>query len=128
MADAIYVVDANQAVRASLKALLEICGYAVEAFESGEDLIARNGFASVVCIIMGVNLPGETGLETLQRLRESGIMTPTLIVSGNMDADIACHAQRLHVAGLFQKPVSADVLLNAIREIQYPTSVGETPR
>jgi two-component system response regulator FixJ len=116
----ICIVEDDAAVRESLKLILEISGYFVEEFESGGDLLARGDFARVECIIMDVNLPGESGLRTLERLRDQSIWKPVFIVTGRVDDSFRREAMRLNAAGFFEKPVPVGVLLDAIGAARAP--------
>ena len=116
----IYIVEDDRDVRESLRVLLEVHGYGVEEFESGGDLLARGDLSHAACIIMDVHLPGESGLQTLARLRNQSVTTPVFIVSGRVDENMRRESRRLNAAGCFEKPVQGTLLLDAIKAVREP--------
>ena len=117
----ICIVEDDTAVRESLKLVLEVNGYGVEEFETGHALLTRGDFARLACIVMDVNLPGESGLQTLERLRNQAVTTPVFIVTARADDSVRRESKRLNAAAFFEKPVPARALLEAIVGIQAPT-------
>jgi len=116
----IYIVEDDRDVRESLRLLLEVNDYSVEDFGSGMDLLAFGEPSKASCIIMDVNLPGESGLKTFERLLSQSVATPVLIVSGRADERVRLEAQRLNAAGFLEKPILGQVLLDTIKSIQTP--------
>src|SRR5665213_3487414 len=97
--------------------MLELHGYCVEEFEDGARFLARARFDDLLCIILDLNLPGESGLQILSRLRARANTTPAFIVTGRADASVRREAMRLDALALFEKPLPARDLLAAIRSI-----------
>jgi FixJ family two-component response regulator len=117
----ICIIEDDLAVRESQRLMLELHGYRVEEFEDGARFLARGRFDNVLCIILDVNLPGESGLQILSRLRAQAITTPTFIVTGRADAGVRREAKRLEASALFEKPLPARELLAAV------ATIGNTP-
>lgn len=113
----ICIIEDDAAVRESLRMMLELHGYRVEAFEDGGQFLARRHFDNVLCLILDLNLPGEHGLKILARLRAAAVATPTFIVTGRADAGIRKEAARLEARALFEKPLPGPDLLAAIATI-----------
>ena len=114
----ICIIEDDAAVRESLQLILELQGYCVEEFEDGAQFRLRSDFGDVLCIILDLGLPGESGLQILARLRASAVATPALIVTGRANAGIRREAQRLDALALFEKPLPARELFAAIRSIE----------
>lgn len=71
----IFVVDDDDAVRASLRALLETAGYRTMQFESGADFLDFPHAGLGACVLLDVKMPGPDGLEAMLReLREEGVL------------------------------------------------------
>lgn len=108
--DLVYVIDDDEDVRYSMKILLERAGFAVMDFPHAEAFQAVTDGKEAGCLLFDLNLPGISGLELLQRLRESGVQVPAIILSGNtsyIDFDLAA-ANVFHV---LHKPTPAKDLL-----------------
>lgn len=107
----IHIVEDDLAIRESLKLLLETRGYAVDAFESGEELLARGDLRLCACMILDVNLPGDNGFEVVAKLRRQGAATPAIFMSGRADAAMRVRAQQANAVAFFDKPVPPAELL-----------------
>ena len=117
----LLLVDDDPAVRASLIFSLELEGFAVDAFESGEAVAARTTLARHACLVLDYRLPGIDGLSLLNLLRERGETCPAVIITSN-----PTRTMRLRTidagAVLIEKPLLSDSLTTAIRHlIDRPT-------
>ena len=56
----IFLVDDDDAVRASLHALLETAGYRTTRFESGTDFLESPDIVLGACVLLDVKMPGRT--------------------------------------------------------------------
>ena len=117
----LLLVDDDPAVRASLIFSLELEGFAVDAFESGEAVAARTTLARHACLVLDYRLPGIDGLSLLNLLRERGETCPAVIITSN-----PTRTMRLRTidagAVLIEKPLLSDGLTTAIRHlIDRPT-------
>ncbi|RPJ62831.1 MAG: sigma-54-dependent Fis family transcriptional regulator, partial [Acidobacteria bacterium] len=70
-------------------------------------------------ILSDVVMPGKDGLTLLGELKELGIKTPVIMVSGQASVEMAVKATRLGAVDFLEKPLSTDKLLitvqNALR-------------
>lgn len=105
----VFVVEDDEEVRTSTRTLLEASGYAVCEFASGEDLLASGKAAMAGCIVLDYDLSGMTGLAMMRKLREQGIETPAVLVSGN-GKQLVQAAASAGIAAVLRKPLSAEAL------------------
>ena len=112
----LLLVDDDPAVLASLQFSLELEGFAVDAFESGETVMARIRMARHACLVLDYRLPGIDGLSLLTLLRERGETCPAIIITSNPTRAMR---QRTTEAGavLIEKPLLSDSLTTAIRQL-----------
>ena len=112
----LLLVDDDPAVRASLIFSLELEGFAVDAFESGETVMASVRLARYACLVLDYRLPGIDGLSLLTLLRECGETCPAVIFTSNPTRAMR---QRTTESGavLIEKPLLSDGLTTAIREL-----------
>ena len=112
----LLLVDDDPAVRASLTFSLELEGFAVEAFASGERLVARAKLADAACLVIDYRLPGIDGLSLLSLLRERGATCPVVIITSNPTRRVRqCTTDAGAV--LIEKPLLNDGLTVAIRSL-----------
>jgi DNA-binding NtrC family response regulator len=103
----VLVVDDEPAERDGLARLVGQWGYEVETAASGEealDFIERQHPAVVLTDLM---LPEMTGLDLLQRLRETGRPPVVLLVTGHGTVESAVEAMRHGAFDYLTKPVDA---------------------
>ena len=112
----LLLVDDDPAVLASLQFSLELEGFEVEAFDSGETLVAQAKLADPACLVIDYRLPGIDGLSLLRELRERGETCPAVIITSNPTRSVR---QRTTDAGavLIEKPLLSDGLTVAIRRL-----------
>jgi putative two-component system response regulator len=102
----ILVVDDEQQVRDVVQRLLERAGYACSAVESGAsatELLAAEPFALVLA---DLQMPGESGLDLISRVRHEYPDTATIMVTGVDDPALAEAALKLGAFGYIVKPFS----------------------
>jgi FixJ family two-component response regulator len=105
------LVDDDDDVRTALKRLLQAMGYRVIGFASAEAFEARA--IEVDCAIIDMRLPGVSGLELCERLRQRPSPIPVVLVTG----DAHRVAADLSAAGnppCLNKPFDEDTLSKAI--------------
>ena len=85
----IAVVDDDALLRDSLCDCVESAGYSAEGFASAEEFLASKSdqneaclIVDIACLILDIQLPGETGLE-LQRRLCNGASPPIVFVTAN---------------------------------------------
>ena len=113
-APTIFLVDDDASVRKSLTRLLEASGYAVEAFASAGEFLAREPFSGPCCLVLDVRMPGLTGLELQETLSATGRRMCIVFVTGHADVPISVRAMKGGAVDLLTKPVDAKDLMHAI--------------
>ncbi len=111
----VYVVDDDDAVRDSLKVLIEAHGITVEDYASTAEFFRAVGPQRNGCLILDLHLPGTSGLDFLAAHRDLPQQLPVIMITGRSDAASRQRAERLGVLDYLDKPVREDVLLASIR-------------
>lgn len=68
-------------------------------------------------IIADWNMPFATGIELLQQVRENGINTPFVIITGKNSVDAAVEAKEMGVTAFLPKPYTVQQLMRRIEEV-----------
>ncbi|MGA1302266.1 MAG: response regulator, partial [Burkholderiaceae bacterium] len=92
MNELVYVVDDDEAVRDSLRWLLEGHGFRVTSFESGERVLEHldKGHSSQRAVmIVDVRMPGMTGTELHEALLKKGLHLPIIFITGHGNVPMA---------------------------------------
>ncbi len=100
----ILIVDDEATIRASLQESLVADGYDVETAESGEEALARCHGTAYDLVITDLKLPGVSGLEIMQALRNQGNATPVIMMTAYGDVDTAIGAMKLGAYDYVKKP------------------------
>ena len=111
----IFVIDDDDIVRDSMKALLETRHYSVREFSSGREFLQRRDGIKADCLVVDIHMLPMNGLEVVKALRKSGDETPVLLMTGRGDAVIRAQAKALGVP-LLDKPMPHAAFLAAIEE------------
>jgi FixJ family two-component response regulator len=111
---AIGVVDDDDAVRDSLRFLLEIAGFNVAAYGSADQFMSEAKPAELACLVIDQHMPATTGLQLIQALRSQGTDLPIALITGSPSPDLLRRAHELGVTTVLEKPLSDDVLLQFI--------------
>ncbi|QDT96675.1 response regulator transcription factor [Gimesia aquarii] len=112
----VFVVDDDPAIRKSLRWLIESVGLKVETHELASDFLESYSPDSPGCLVLDVRIPGMSGLELQEKLRDRGYDIPVVIVSGYGDVPMAVRAMKAGAVDFLEKPVSDQVLLDYIQK------------
>lgn len=110
----VYIVDDDPGVRDSLQYMIESAGHCVEAFENARGMLDRARGPLSGCLVADLRLPGMSGLDMFDRLRELGIELPTIVITGHGDVTAAVRAMKSGAIDFIEKPFSEQALLDRI--------------
>lgn len=108
---AILIVDDEEAIRTSLRGILEDEGYSVVEAASGEAALAQIPHHDLSAVLLDIWMEGMDGLETLRRLKERDADLPVIIMSGHGTIDTAVSATKMGAYDFLEKPLSLDRVL-----------------
>jgi FixJ family two-component response regulator len=112
----IAVVDDDASFREAMTDILHFWGFDVEPFESAEAVLASRDVARFDAFLLDVQMPGLSGLQLLERLRNSRVAAPIVMVTSRNDDATRKQAAKCGAVGLFGKPFNADELIGLLRE------------
>lgn len=117
MADAptVFIVEDDQAVRDSLKWLVESVDLQVEAFDSAKSFLEACDPERPGCLVLDVRMPGMSGVELQKILVEKGVTLPKIIITGYGDVPTAVRAMRQGAVDFLQKPIDEQAMLELIQ-------------
>ncbi|CAM5180661.1 FixJ family two-component response regulator OS=Castellaniella defragrans OX=75697 GN=HNR28_002373 PE=4 SV=1 [Castellaniella defragrans] len=100
----IYIVDDDEAVRDSLRWLLEANGYAVRSFAGAEEFLAAYNPDLVGVLIADVRMPGMSGLELQEALIARKAPLPIVFITGHGDVPMAVSTMKKGAVDFLEKP------------------------
>jgi FixJ family two-component response regulator len=111
----VYVVDDNAAVRDALACLFQTVGLTMLGYASAEQFLAeyddRPG-----CLVLDVRMPGMSGLELHEKLRQRGCPLSIIFLTAHGDVPMAVRAMQDGATDFLEKPAGLDVLVERVRE------------
>jgi len=110
----VIVVDDDDAVRESLRFLLETAGFDVETFASACQFLAAAYDRRPLCLLVDQHMPQISGLDLLQRLREAGHTVPAALMTGSPSTALMRRAMELGVQEILEKPLPDDALFSFV--------------
>ena len=111
----VFVVDDDQAMRNSLKWLIESVGMQVETYASASEFIDSYYPGRAGCLLLDVRMPGMSGLELQAYLSRQEIRIPIVIITGHGDVSMAVRAMKAGAVDFIEKPFNDQALLDSIR-------------
>src|SRR5262247_2899920 len=106
---AIYLVDDDDAVRDSLKLLLESHGREVRDFDGVAAFLGAYEKGTGACLILDLHLPIIGGLDLIKIMEHQKMALPVIFITGRGDAEIRARALEAGAVAFLEKPVSETV-------------------
>ena len=117
MKEFVYIVDDDEAVRDSLRWLLEGNGFSVKVFSNGEELLdfsKKQSHGIVGCLILDVRMPGITGVELHDVLLKEGINIPVIFITGHGSVSLAVKSMKKGAIDFLEKPFSDEEICRLV--------------
>ena len=113
----IYILDDDESVRRSLKLLMVSYGFAVDTFFSSEEFFSTVPNNAEGCLILDIHMPGSSGWDTQQRLKEAGYDLPVIVITADKDDSFKDKALKAGAVGFLQKPFEDHYLLHMVNRV-----------
>ena len=109
----IAIVDDDESVRESTKALVRSLGYAARTFPSAEEFL-RSDFDDTRCLILDIQMKGLSGIELQERLVGEDRRTPIIFVTAVSDERIRTQVLEAGAIDILSKPFSHETLASCL--------------
>jgi FixJ family two-component response regulator len=111
----VFVVDDDAGMRKSTGALLAAARLPYQTFDSATAFLADYKPDQPGCVVLDMSMPGMSGMDLVEHLRQAEAMLPILIVSGTGSIPLAVKGMKLGVIDFLEKPVDPETLLTKVR-------------
>jgi len=111
----ILIIDDEAAIRSALREILEYEKYTVKEAEDGPSalkMVEKESFDLMFC---DIKMPRMDGIEVLEKIRERGIETPVVIITGHGSVETAVEALKKGAYDFIQKPLDLNRILVTVR-------------
>lgn len=114
----VLIVDDDPALLEALSEglRLRMDNVSVDTCESASDALQHLSATDYDAIVVDIKMPGMDGLELLARIRDLRPDTPTLLVTGHGEHDLAVRALRGGAFDYVQKPIDRDYFVRSLRQ------------
>lgn len=128
----IYVVDDDDAVRDSLRFLLETNGYNVQTFASGEEFLEKYDPTLISILITDVRMPGMTGLQLQEELNARKVNIPIVFITGHGTVPMVVNTMKKGAVDFIEKPFNLtdiqEVISHLTEEAQARAEAAQSQR
>lgn len=115
----LLIVDDEANTLASLSRAFRLAGHEATVSDNAGKALELAKSQHFDLIFSDVVMPGKDGLSLLEDLKDQGVSTPVVMMSGQAHIEMAVRATRLGALDFLEKPISTDKLLltveNALR-------------
>ncbi|NOY22263.1 MAG: sigma-54-dependent Fis family transcriptional regulator [Acidobacteria bacterium] len=110
----ILIVDDEENIRRTIRAILEDEGYAVREADSGSKAFTQLQDGQVDLVITDVWMEDIDGLKLIDFINNSGIDVEIIVISGHATIEVAVQATKKGAIDFLEKPLSFEKLLLSI--------------
>jgi FixJ family two-component response regulator len=115
MTKLIAIIDDDEAMRDSLRDLMEAAGLVARCFGSAEEFLASGLHHQAACLITDILMLRMSGLELQTRLKDEKCDIPIIFITAYGDARMRIQAMREGAVELLAKPFDHHLLLKTVR-------------
>ena len=112
--ETIFIVDDDPSVLRALTRLLRSAGAQARSYGSATEFIAGHKAEAPGCLVLDVSMPGCTGLELQDWLRQSKSPLPIVFLTGRGDIPTSVRAMKAGAVDFLPKPFREQDLLDAV--------------
>jgi len=121
----VLLVDDETALLNSLSKLLRVRGFQVKTVTNGKDAIVALGEEKFDVVVLDLKMPGMDGIQTLEKIKELGLLTEIMILTGHGSMNSALDAFNLGAYDYLTKPFELEDLLARIESAVRKKDVTE---
>jgi two-component system chemotaxis response regulator CheY len=112
----LLITDDDREFRESLREVFEPQGYRTVLAGDGEEAIQILHRERIHVALIDMHMPRLSGLETVQRVRETRLEIPCILISAAMDDALAEAARQVQVFASLSKPVDVGHVRKLVRD------------
>jgi CheY-like chemotaxis protein len=125
----ILIIDDEEHIRRMIRITLEAAGYGVgEAQDGQEGLRLYGNGADWDVIVLDQRMPGMDGLETLRRIKDANPGARVIMATAYASIELAVDAMKLGATDFVRKPMTPELLRNAVSAALAKPSAAPVPR
>lgn len=112
----VFIVDDDASVCKALKRLIQSMGFKVVVFDSAKNFLEQGSHERPACLVLDVRMPGMSGIELQEQLRNAGVSIPIIFITGHANVSMTVEAMKAGALDFIEKPFDDQKLINAINQ------------
>ena len=125
MANSILIIDDEKSIRGTLKEILEYEKYEVDEAEDGMKGLALMEKKRYDIVLCDIKMPKMDGIEVLGKIREKGLDSPVVMISGHGNVETAVESLKNGAYDFISKPLDLNRVLVTIRNAMDQSTLVE---
>lgn len=110
----VFLIDDERLFVESLTKVLRRREMVIKSTHSGAEAVDILSTETFDVIVLDIKMPGIDGVTTLKAIRDKGVMTPAIILTGQMDIERVTEILKMGATELLLKPCPVETLVSAI--------------
>lgn len=115
-------MDDDPSMRTGIRRLLSVHGFPSELFESADALLCHQDFGEALCLVLDINLNGESGIDLCRSLLDKGERVPVIYITGNDSEANRAAARASGCIAYLTKPFAGLSLIESIEKARSTTA------
>jgi FixJ family two-component response regulator len=116
--NSVFVVDDDPSMRTSITRLLRVHGFSSTWFDSADAILRHDDFGEVLCVILDIDLSGESGIAVCRCLANKGVRPPVIFITGKDSERARAATAELGCIAYLTKPFSARSLIEPVERVR----------
>ena len=112
----VAIVDSDAAVLDSVSLVLEIHGWQVRTYSSGESFLDDLSRRHPDCVVLDPHLPRLSGADVVRTVSKGNGHIPVIALTARPTSKLTADVAKAGVAAVLTKPVSEETLVSSIQE------------
>ena len=113
----VAVLDDDASVLRAVERVLKAHGFDAQVFDTVEGFLGGARLSEALCLVLDINLNGESGIELQRQLRASGVSLPVIFMSGSDYEASREAALEAGCVAYLRKPFPSSALIDPIKQI-----------
>ena len=113
----LLLVDDEEDFRRATATALSRRGFEVTDAADGDEALAAIKHDRPDVVVLDLKMPGKSGIETLQEIRQLDASLPVIILTGHGNLEVAMAGIKLDIVDFLQKPIDMEQLARRIRAL-----------
>ncbi|MET0379970.1 MAG: response regulator [Spongiibacteraceae bacterium] len=113
----IAIIDDEELIRRALTRLLGAAGINSQGYASGQEFLATWRHNPPDCVVMDLQMPGLSGFDVLQCLKNLGADMPIIIITAHDEPAMKQRCLQAGASTYLRKPLDDEVLINTIESL-----------